>query len=555
MGRTFARWRRALALGFLAAGSALLALAPSAARAAPAAPAADTSRHLVSVAWLQQNLSRGDVLLLDASPGPLHAKAHIPGAVHADLFNFGATEQSPAAMQERFRAWGVSPGRKIVLYDGDGTMWAARMFFELVYLGFPAEDIALLDGGLAQWVASGGAVTQAATPQPPRGTFTAGRPREELLARLPDVLAATGEPQRVAVIDALTPDYHFGGRKLFERGGHLPNAQLLPHTDFFNDDKTFKSPEAIRRMLDHHGLAPGRPAITYCGGGVAGAVPFFAMKVLMGHGDVKLYRGSQLDWQRDERGLPMWTYAAPHLLRDADWLATWGQGFMRQMGLARVQVVDVRPAAAYAQGHLPGAFWLDPAALRAALADAPRLAALLQPMQRGMAAGFETVVVSATGGVNPDAALALALLERAGGQARVSLLTAGVDEWALRGLPLDKGPPPATGGTDAGTAAAPAGPPPGAVPGDAVTIASGAKAPQAAAGTRVIHLPYTQLLAKDGQPKPAGELWAALDKAGVPRHTALRLVGDEPGEAAANYVLLKLMGFRGLTMAALPAPR
>ena len=523
---------------------ALLSLKP--------ALAAGGSPHLVSVAWLQQNLSRPEVLLIDASPGPLHAKAHIPGAVHADLMNFGVLEQSPAAMQQRLRDWGVSPGRKVVLYDGDGMMWAARMFFELVHLGYPAEDVALLDGGLVKWTATGGAVTQAPTPKPAPGTFAIGRMRNELAARLPEFVTATGEPQRTAVVDALTADYHFGARKFFDRGGHVPNALLLPRPDFFNEDQTFKTPAQMRHMLDHLGLAPERPVISYCGGGVAAAVPFFAMKFLLGHSDVKLYRGSQLEWLRDERSLPLWTYSAPHLVRDIDWLKNWGQGFLRQMGIARVQVVDVRPAAAFEQGHLPGALHIPAAALRAAAGNAAALAALLAPLQPGRAAGHETVVVSAAGGINPDSALALVLLE---GSLRtpVSILAGGEDEWALRGLPLVKStsPPSASG---AAAVAASTGSRTGLRPtstGTVVTIASGSSAPPSSAAGRVIHLPYSTLLARDGQPKPASEMWALIEKAGVPRYTELVLVADDIGEAAANYVLLKMMGFAALTVQSL----
>ena len=514
---------------------------------AGSAASAAGSGHLVSVQWLQQNLSQPGLLLLDASPGPLHAKAHIAGAVHADLMTFGTHEQAPSAMQQRARNWGVSPGRKIVIYDGDGTMWAARIFFELVLLGYPADDITLLDGGLAKWISVGGAVTQAPTAAPAPGSFTARAPRDQLLARLPEVLVATGEPQRVTMVDALTPEYHFGARQYFDRGGHLPNARLLPHSDFFNEDKTFKSPAQLRQMLDHQGLTPDRAAITYCGGGVAAAVPFFAMKYLLGHRDVKLYPGSQLEWLRDERSLPMWTYDAPYLLRDIDWLNIWGQGFMRQMGMARVQILDLRPAAAYAQGHLAGAVHIAAEALRAAANDRAALTALLQPLAAGAAAGYETVVVSDLGGIQRDSALALWLLEQTLG-APVSILTASVDDWALRGLPLVK-----TAATAAASSPIAAVVPARRVPAerklraaDAVTLASGATPPPNAAQGRWIHLPAATLLAREGQPKPAGELWAALHKAGVPRHTELVLTADDIGDAAVNYVLLRMMGWSAL---------
>jgi 3-mercaptopyruvate sulfurtransferase SseA len=76
-----------------------------------------------------------------------------------------------------------------------------------------------------------------------------------------------------------------------------------------------------------------------------------------------------------------------------------------------------------------------------------------------------------------------------------------------------------------------------------VFIASGntlaAKTPD---GT-VVHVPYTALLNDNGTPKAAKDIWSILTKAGVPRYAELICYSDDPGEAAANYFVLKLMGY------------
>jgi 3-mercaptopyruvate sulfurtransferase SseA len=59
----------------------------------------------------------------------------------------------------------------------------------------------------------------------------------------------------------------------------------------------------------------------------------------------------------------------------------------------------------------------------------------------------------------------------------------------------------------------------------------------------VVHVPHTDLLNADGTPKAAKDLWTILTKAGVPRYAELVCVADDPGEAAVNYVVFKLMGF------------
>jgi len=52
--------------------------------------------------------------------------------------------------------WGITPAAQVVVYDRQGGMYAARAWWMLRWLGHDA--VALLDGGLAAWQASGGKV-------------------------------------------------------------------------------------------------------------------------------------------------------------------------------------------------------------------------------------------------------------------------------------------------------------------------------------------------------------------------------------------------------------
>jgi thiosulfate/3-mercaptopyruvate sulfurtransferase len=76
-----------------------------------------------------------------------------------------------------------------------------------------------------------------------------------------------------------------------------------------------------------------------------------------------------------------------------------------------------------------------------------------------------------------------------------------------------------------------------------IYIASGKSLPAKVPEGKVIHVPYTDLVNADGSPKAAQEIWNTLVKAGVPRYAELVSVSDDPGEAAANYFVLKLMGY------------
>lgn len=513
-----------------------------------AALAADAPRGpLMSAQWLLDNRGREDVLVLDASPPPMHAAGHIPGAVSASFMSYGVKDVSPAAMRSLFQGWGVGTGRKVVIYDQGDPMWATRLFFDLHRHGFPLADLFVLDGGLHKWKELGGPVTKDATPAPPKGDFPVAAVRDEERVGLPEVFAATGAPEKIALLEALDPGWHYGETAFFGRGGHIPNAIMLPSNDLYNADRTFKSPAEMRRMLEHLGVRPDRPVYTYCGGGVAASVPWFALKFLLGYPDVRLYVGSALEWVRDERGLPVWTWDAPSLMRDTAWVGTWGGRTMRMYGVSRMNVVDVRDAQAFAFGHVPFAANVPASVFREHFASPAKLAGILA--QAGVSAAHE-VVVDSGAGLDRDSALAFLMLERLG-VAKVSVFRDPHDKAVKAGMALatdaDAKKSPARPAAPYAASARPdpviAGTTPamGDVP--RVFVAAGQEKPARLPEGKVVHVPYADLVGADGAPKAAKELWKILVKAGVPRYAELVAFADDPGEAAVAYFVLRLMGF------------
>ena len=454
----------------------------------------------------------------------------IPGAVGADLYRYGVKEPSRAVMEKRIQSWGVSAGRKIVVYDQGGDMMATRLFFDLYCHGVPASDLFILDGGLARWRAQGGAVTQEATPPPPAGSFRITQVREEARGRFAEFCA-------------------------------VPGAILMPSSDFYNADKTFKSPDEIRRQLAYQGIRPDQVVHRHCGGGVAASVPWFALQFLAGYPQSRIYLESQREWLQDERVLPYWTYSAPQMRRESAWLDGWNAPMLRAFGVVQLNIVDVRAAEKCAQGHVPFAINVGADIFRSHLGRPEKLAELLGPA--GVNPAHEVVIVSERG-LTPGAALAYLAFQQLG-QKKVSVLMDSVDEWGLRGLPLTQestavGAPRTAKDTAKDTAkniTVPAStydaqPRAGVVISDRqatrgaypkVFVASGKAAPARTPEGQVVRLPYTELLNADGTPKAAKDLWQLITKSGVPRYAELIVFADDPAEAAVNYDLFKLMGW------------
>jgi 3-mercaptopyruvate sulfurtransferase SseA len=521
--------------------------------AQPLMAAEGITRNLVDVKWLAQHLHDPDVLILDASLAPTYAAQHIPGAISVDAFTYGGREVPAADTERLYQAWGVSAGKKVVLYDQGGSFMATRLFFSLYYHGFPAKDLAILDGGLFKWQEAGLPVTKDVTPAPKKGSFRIGKINEDVRVRLPEVLNASGDPANHVLLEALGANWHFGEILAFNKAGHIPNGVLLPSADLYKPDKTFKSPEELRRMLTYLNIRPEQQIFTYCGGGVAASAPFFALKFLLDYPKVKLYPESEMGWLNDERDLPYWTYDAPFLMRDTKWLQWSGGQNVRTFIGAAVSIVDVRPADAFNQGHVPFALNIPAEVFRSHLGSPEKLADVLGAA--GVDASLEAVVVSGAG-LTTDSALAFVMLEKLG-QKKASVFMDSMDRWTQQGFAVTKAstvvgpkkaprdltiePKPYPRNFRGGVIIADPKSSKGIYP--KVFIASGRNLPAGTQDGKVVHVPYTDLLTPDGTPKAAKDIWNILTKAGVPRYAELVCISDDPGEAAANYFILKLMGY------------
>ena len=101
-------------------------------------------------------------MLTDAGWGTREYLArHIPGAVYAHLESRPVGRMTgrngrhplpdPAALARTLGGLGIARGVQVVAYDQDNGMFASRLWWLLRWMGH--DDVAVLDGGFARWIA------------------------------------------------------------------------------------------------------------------------------------------------------------------------------------------------------------------------------------------------------------------------------------------------------------------------------------------------------------------------------------------------------------------
>ena len=278
---------------------------------------------LVTPAWLHAHLDDPQLRILDCSTGmtpqpvgpsrirsgrPDWARTHIPGAQHVCMVDdlsdpagpYPYTLPGPAQMAALLGRLGIGNGHRVVLYAASHPMVATRAWWVLGALGH--ERVSLLDGGWPRWQAEGrpvvGGADDTRLPHPP-AVFTP-RPRSHWVADAERVARALSSGDGL-LLNALSPEQFAGtGGAHYGRPGRIPGSVSLPARALVDaDTHAWPDRATLAQRLAAAGVLPGGPApITYCGGGIAASVPFFALQ-LLGRGDAALYDASLLEWSAD----------------------------------------------------------------------------------------------------------------------------------------------------------------------------------------------------------------------------------------------------------------
>jgi len=268
---------------------------------------------LVTTQWLSEHLDDPDLVVLDCSvlvtqgdDGSMQSisgrssydEGHIPNAAFADLINdmsdnespFEFTVPAPEKLALALGALGVGDHSRVVLYDSMGSVWAARMWWLMRWIGF--DRAAILDGGLNAWKAEGRPLSTEPVTRSAQQLTAHLRP--DLIAYQDEVLKAVGDA-KVKLIDAMPESHYRGEMVMYDWPGHIPGAINVPSFSLLDESGHYLPKDQLAELL---GNDRDVRTITYCGGGISASSDAFVLTRL-GFTNVAVYDGSLQEWTQD----------------------------------------------------------------------------------------------------------------------------------------------------------------------------------------------------------------------------------------------------------------
>ena len=265
--------------------------------------------RLVTTAWLAEHLGTPGLAVVESDEDELlYDTGHIPGAVKVDWH----TELNDPVTRdyldgERFAALlgakGIGRDTTVVIYGDKNNWWAAYALW--VFRLFGHEDVRLLDGGRAAWIAQGRELTTE-TPEPTPVEYpVVERDDAQIRAFKEDVLGHGGP-----LVDVRSPQEYSGERTHMPeypqegtlRGGHIPGALSVPWARAAAEDATFKARAELEAIYQgEKGLEPGDDVIAYCRIGERSSHTWFVLTYLLGFDRVRNYDGSWTEWGNSVR--------------------------------------------------------------------------------------------------------------------------------------------------------------------------------------------------------------------------------------------------------------
>lgn len=265
----------------------LLSLFPTAAVLAESPP-------IVTAQWLQQNLDKEDLRIIDMRDAEQFQQGHITSAVnihYMQLFDEKFNMPRLDYLRELFSQAGIDRQTRVVAMDDGSFIWAARLYWLLETLGH--EKVSLLNVGYNNWP-DGFLPTSTQAIAPDTKEFIPRVDNSRLQTKLGTLLSIDKKP----ILDGRSQSHYEGLESTAKRFGHVPTALNFPCTQNFESTDTGSQIRELSELASiYEELPQDQEIILYCDGGAEAALNYVIMQAL-GY-KVAVYDGSWLEWGND----------------------------------------------------------------------------------------------------------------------------------------------------------------------------------------------------------------------------------------------------------------
>ena len=264
-------------------------------------------KEIVSAEWLHQNLSKPNLVILDASLASTatgkqfeQSDVTIPNARPFDLKNnfhdpsspYPNTVPNPQQFEAECRKLGINQNSEIVVFDNAGVYTSPRVWWLFRVMGH--HKIAVLDGGLLLWIQKG-------FPSEPKQlrSFETGNFKthynKDLVISFEQIKQNTTQ-NKFLVVDARS-EGRFNGTDSEPRkqlkSGSIPNSVNIPYQDVLENGK-FKSKDDLKQLFETK-CNSQKQLVFSCGSGLTACTVMLASTIAYENG-LKVFDGSWTEW-------------------------------------------------------------------------------------------------------------------------------------------------------------------------------------------------------------------------------------------------------------------
>lgn len=261
---------------------------------------------IISTGWLENNINRPELVILDVRTVEDFRLGHVPGAVNLFYGSWAFKKNHLYAeipdqddLFEMIGSAGIKPDTLVVVVGATKTLreqvHGARVACTLKFAG--VKDVAILDGGYDKWVHEGRNMTTAV--KKVKSSVFEGTIKSDLFADKQYVLSHWG---KILLLDVREPEYYSGAKKLdcIERPGKIPGAVNLPTSWVFTSEGTFAEEKHLASLVEGiAGKDRDREMVTYCDTGQCCPTWALILKEVLGYRQVRIYDGGLQEWMAD----------------------------------------------------------------------------------------------------------------------------------------------------------------------------------------------------------------------------------------------------------------